>query len=155
MENKEKYNFQYCQKLVIFSTDFKKALLCKRKGEDDYDGVYSFIGGKMETTDSDLVSAMQREKNEEVGKNFKVKLYQKFSNNLTFKKKSGDYMVLSYYLAKHVAGEVELNEEYSDYKWVEIEQLENFEPKINNIPESVKTLLKLKKIIEEEDLEII
>lgn len=155
MENKEKYNFQYCQKLVIFSADFKKVLLCKRKGENDYDGVYSFIGGKMETTDSDLVSAMQREKNEEVGKNFKVKLYQKFSNNLTFKKKSGDYMVLPHYLAKHVAGEVELSEEYSDYKWVEIEQLENFEPKINNIPESVKTLLKLEKIIEEEDLEII
>ncbi len=130
-------------------------MLCKRKGENDYDGVYSFIGGKMETTDSDLVSAMQREKNEEVGKNFKIKLYQKFSNNLTFKKKSGDYMILPHYLAKHVAGEVELNEEYSDYKWVEIKQLENFEPKINNITESVKTLLKLKKIIEDEDLEII
>lgn len=87
MENKEKYNFQYCQKIVIFSPDLKKVLLCKRKGENDYDGIYSFIGGKMESSDEDIVSAMEREKNEEIGEDFKVKLYHEFSNNLTFKKK--------------------------------------------------------------------
>jgi len=37
MENKEKYNFQYCPKLVIFSADFKKVLLCKRKEGNDFD----------------------------------------------------------------------------------------------------------------------
>jgi hypothetical protein len=43
--------FQYCQKLIILSADKTKVLLAKRKGEADYDGIYSFIGGKMETTD--------------------------------------------------------------------------------------------------------
>ena len=155
MESKQKYNFQYCQKLVVFSPDMKKVLLCKRKGENDYDGVYSFIGGKMETTDKDLVSAMQREKNEEVGENFKVKLYKKFSNNLTFKKKSGDYMILPHYLGIYVDGEVKLSDEYSDYKWVEIDKLEEFEPKIENVAKSVNAMLALAEITKDADMETI
>lgn len=155
MENKEKYNFQYCQKIVIFSSDLKKVLLCKRKGENDYDGVYSFVGGKMEYSDKDIVSAIEREKNEEIGEDFKVKLYHEFSNNLTFKKKDGSYMILPHYFAKHLQGEVRLNDEYSEYRWVEIEDLEEFEPKIKNIPKSVNKLLKLGKIIEDDDLDII
>ena len=39
------YNFQYCQKIVVLSKDKNKVLLCKRKGEADYDGTFSFIGG--------------------------------------------------------------------------------------------------------------
>jgi ADP-ribose pyrophosphatase YjhB (NUDIX family) len=105
MNNQNKYNFQYCQKIVVFSQDFTKVLLCKRKDEADYNGVYSFIGGKMEATDEDIITAIQREKNEEVGENFKVKIYTEFSNNLIFKKKSGDYMILPHYLAIHV-GEI-------------------------------------------------
>ena len=45
--------FQYCQKLIILSADKSQVLLTKRKGEADYDGVYSFIGGKMENTTTD------------------------------------------------------------------------------------------------------
>ena len=155
MENKEKYNFQYCQKMVVFSQDFTKVLLCKRKDEADYNGVYSFIGGKMETKDADIITAMKREKNEEVGKDFKIKIYTEFSNNLIFKKKSGNYMILPHYLAIHAGGDIKLNEEYSEYKWVKIEELEQFEPKIKNIPESVSKLLKLKTIVENEGLKVI
>ncbi len=153
--NKEKYNFQYCPKIVVFSSDLKKVLLCKRKGENDYDGIYSFIGGKMENSDDDIVSAIKREKNEEVGKDFKIQLYHEFSNNLTFHKKDGSYMILPHYFAKHLEGEVKLNYEYSEYKWVRIEDLKKFEPKIPNIPESVSKLLKLGKAIKDEDLNII
>ena len=46
--------FQYCQKLIVLSEDKTQVLLAKRKGEADYDGVYSFIGGKMETTDESM-----------------------------------------------------------------------------------------------------
>jgi 8-oxo-dGTP pyrophosphatase MutT (NUDIX family) len=156
MGNKEKYNFQYCQKIVIFSSDLKEVLLCKRRGENDYNGVYSFIGGKMESSDEDLLSAMRREKNEEVGEDFKVQLYHEFSNNLIFKKKDGSYMILPHYFAKHLEGEVNLNnDEYSEYKWIRIKDLEKFEPKIKNIPELVNKLLKLGKIIEDDDLDTI
>jgi ADP-ribose pyrophosphatase YjhB (NUDIX family) len=155
MNNQNKYNFQYCQKIVVFSQDFTKVLLCKRKDEADYNGVYSFIGGKMEATDEDIITAIQREKNEEVGENFKVKIYTEFSNNLIFKKKSGDYMILPHYLAIHVGGDIQLNEEYSEYQWVNITDLEQFEPKIKNIPESVNKLLKLKTIMGDKNLKVI
>ncbi len=154
-EQKEKYNFQYCQKMVVFSSDFEKVLLCRRKGEADYDGVYSFIGGKMETSDEDIVEAMRREKNEEVGENVRLKLCAEFSNNLTFKKKSGDYMILPHYLAVHMEGEIKLNEEYDDYRWVPVKELEEFEPKIENIPETVAKMLKLKQVLDEDDFETI
>ncbi|NQU33821.1 MAG: hypothetical protein HQ521_11340, partial [Bacteroidetes bacterium] len=55
----------------------------------------------------------------------------------------------------HLEGEVKLNDEYSEYKWVKIEDLEEFEPKIKNIPESVNKLLKLGKIIGDDDLDTI
>ena len=154
MENKEKYNLQCCPKLVLFSSDLKKVLLCKRKGENDYDGVYSFIGGKMESSDKDILSAMQREKDEEVGKDFKVLLYPEFSNNLTFEKEDGSNMILPHYFARHLEGEVKLNDEYSEYKWVEIEDLGEFESKIENIPESVDKLLNLAKMMEIEDADL-
>jgi len=63
----DKYLFQYCQKIVVYSEDEASVLLCKRKGEADYDGDFSFIGGKMELSDKDFVAGLRREKNEEVG----------------------------------------------------------------------------------------
>ena len=63
----EQYNFQYCQKIVVLSKDRTKVLLCKRKGEADYDGIFSFIGGKMETTDISIIEGLKREKDEETG----------------------------------------------------------------------------------------
>ena len=75
----EKYNFQYCQKIVVFSKEVDKVLLCKRKGEADFDGTFSFIGGKMETTDGAILEGLRREKNEEVGEGFKVCIYPTFT----------------------------------------------------------------------------
>ena len=140
----EKYNFQYCPKIVIVSSDLTKVFLCKRKGERDYDGVFSFIGGKMERTDASIIAGLSREKNEEVGSGFKIELYPTFSLNLLFQKKDGSPMILPHYLAIYKEGEVNLNaEEYSEYAWVEITNLEKFEPKIETIPEAVRELLKL------------
>ncbi len=150
-----KYNFLYCQKIVVFSSDMNSVLLCKRKGEEDYNKIYTFIGGKMETTDKDIVVAMQREKNEEVGEGFKIELCPQFSINLSFQKKNGDFVILPHYYSRHLSGDVRLNEEYSNYKWVDIDSLSFFEPKIDNIPRVVKTLLKLKTIIKAEDLIIV
>jgi ADP-ribose pyrophosphatase YjhB (NUDIX family) len=47
--------FQYCQKIVVYSQDGQKVLLCKRKGEADFDGTFSFIGGKMERSDGGIL----------------------------------------------------------------------------------------------------
>jgi 8-oxo-dGTP pyrophosphatase MutT (NUDIX family) len=125
--------FQYCQKLIILSEDKTKVLLAKRKGEADFDGTYSFIGGKMETTDASILAGMKREKNEEIGDAAVVKVLPNETYNLLFRKKDGNSMVLPHIAGIYVSGVIKLNDEYSDYKWVPITDLEAFEPKIENI----------------------
>ena len=154
--NEDKYNFQYCQKIVVFSKDMNSVLLCKRREEDDFNEVYNFIGGKMETSDKNIVIGIKREKDEEVGGDFKVELYPRFSKNVYYKKKNGSFMILPHYYARHIKGEVKINQkEYSDYKWVNIKDLDLFGPKIDNIPEIVKMFLELKVIMKAKDLVIV
>lgn len=143
----EKYNFQYCQKIVVYSRDELSVLLCKRKGEVDFDGTFSFIGGKMETTDKNIIEGLRREKNEEVGENFKIKIFPTFTTNVFFIKKDGSAMILPHYYAIHDGGTIQLNEEYSEYKWVPLKNIRSFEPKIFTIPEILDKLAILKKII--------
>lgn len=128
-------HFQYCQKLVILSEDKTRVLLAKRKGEADYDGVYSFIGGKMEVTDKSFLDGMKREKDEEIGSNNKIKVLPNETYNLLFRKKDGNNMVLPHIPGIFVEGDIDINDEYSDYKWIPISEIEAFKPKINNIPE--------------------
>lgn len=125
--------FQYCQKIIVFSQDETKILLAKRKGERDYDGTYTFVGGKLETTDGSLQAGLQREKNEEIGAAARVMVCPTVSHNVYFQKEDGHHMVLPHYIAKFASGEVVINEEYSDYAWVAVNDLDNFEPKISNI----------------------
>lgn len=127
--------FQYCQKLIILSEDKTKALLAKRKGEADYDDTYSFIGGKMETTDASLLAGMKREKDEEIGDTAVVKVLPNETHNLLFRKKDSNSMVLPHIAGIYLSGDIKLSDEYSDYKWVPIAELDAFEPKIGNIPQ--------------------
>ena len=141
------YNFQYCQKIVVYSADGKNVLLCKRKGESDFDEVFSFIGGKMEVEDGDFISWLRREKNEEVGEDFKIKIYPTFTTNSYFIKKDGSAMVLPHYYAIYDSGEIQLNEEYSEYRRVPLQDIEDFEPKIPTIPGVLEKFALLKEII--------
>jgi ADP-ribose pyrophosphatase YjhB (NUDIX family) len=150
-----RFHFQYCQKIVVFSKDKKKVLLCKRKDEQDFDSMFSFIGGKMETTDKSIIEGLKREKDEEVGENFKIKIFTKFSSNIHHVKKDGNSMILPHYLSFHESGEINLSEEYSEYKWVDIMDLESFEPKIPNIPQKVKEMLEIEKLARKEDYVLI
>lgn len=143
----EKYNFQYCQKIVIYSKDGSEILLCKRKGEEDYDGVYSFIGGKMETADNSIVEGLKREKDEEVGNEFKVRIFPTCSTNIFFVKNDGSRMILPHYYAVHEEGEIELNKEYSEYTWVPLAEVGSFEPKIPNIPEILAKFEVIKNVL--------
>ena len=133
MTNTNPLLFQYCQKLIVLSTDKSSVLLAKRKGELDFDGTYSFIGGKMETTDESLEAGMRREKNEEIGEEAQIKVYLPESYNILYRKKDGNAMILPHIAAVHIAGVIKLNNEYSDYKWVSLDDLEAFEPKIEGI----------------------
>ncbi len=144
---KNPYAFQYCQKLVLFNTAQTAVLLARRKGEADYSGVYSFIGGKLETTDGGFVPGLQREKDEEVGKEVKIRVCPILSYNAYFLKKDGSVMVLPHYYAIYQEGGIVLNEEYSDYKWVNLDELHTFEPKIETIEDAVQWALKIKTVV--------
>ena len=150
-----KYLFQNCQKIVVFSKDRSKVLLCRRKGEADYDGVFSFIGGKMETTDGSILAGLKREKNEEVGPSFKIRIYPIYSVNHYFVKKDGSHMILPHYYAIYESGNMRLNEEYSEYKWIPVIELDTFEPKIPTIPAVVKHLLRISDSFLENEFEVI
>jgi ADP-ribose pyrophosphatase YjhB (NUDIX family) len=149
------YLFQNCQKIVVFSKNGESVLLAKRKGEADYDEMYSFIGGKMETTDRDILDGLRREKNEEVGEQFKINIYPVFNITKYFIKKDGNAMVLPHYYAQHIEGEVNLSQEYSEIKWILLSDLEQFEPKIENITEIVQKFIDIKKIFQKEDFVMI
>jgi 8-oxo-dGTP pyrophosphatase MutT (NUDIX family) len=136
--------FQYCQKLVVFNKDYSKVLLAKRKGEADYDGVYSFIGGKMETTDTDLRAGIKREVTEEIGTDVQIEVLLDFSFNEFYRKKSGDSMVLPHHIARYLGGEFKLSDEYSDFAWVNVDDIDKFEPKIDTVASIVQ---KSKKVI--------
>lgn len=129
------YLFQYCQKLVVISADHKSVLLARRNKEADYDGVFSFIGGKMETTDESIIEGMKREKDEEIGAAVKLDILPNETYNLLFRKSDGNTMILPHIPAIYKSGDIKLNGEYTEYKWVPFESLDSFEPKIPNIPE--------------------
>lgn len=147
----DKYSFQNCQKIVLFNSDNTQVLLAKRSSEADYDGIYSFIGGKMEKTDVSLIEGIRREKNEEIGTDAKIILYPVYNTLFYYVKKDGSCMILPHYYAKYVDGNIKLNEEYSEYKWVPIKELEIFEPKIQDIPQHVERLLALLPLMTEKD----
>lgn len=146
------YAFQVCQKIVVFSQDRKSILLCKRKGEADYDGVFSFIGGKMEAGDTDLVQSLKREKSEEAGESFVIRILPTYTVNLFFVKKDGSRMILPHYYALHESGEVVLNDEYSEYQWVAIDGIDSFEPKIPTIPDAARQLMRLQPLVHDDEL---
>lgn len=127
--------FQYIQKLVVLSADRQSVLVAKRKGEADYDGTFSFIGGKLETTDESLVEGMKREKDEEIGPAATIKVLPNETYNVLFRKKSGQMTINPHTPAVFVSGNISINpEEYSEFRWVPVSELDRLEPKIQNIP---------------------
>lgn len=117
------FNFQYCPKIVIFN-DQNQVLLCKRQGELDFDGVFSFPGGKREITDTSIEAGITRELQEEIGSEVRLSIYRLFAIEKEYQKKAGNIMILPHYFARYQGGQVILNPlEYSEYRWFDIASL--------------------------------
>jgi 8-oxo-dGTP pyrophosphatase MutT (NUDIX family) len=139
------YLFQYCQKIVLFDETFSRVLLARRKGEADYDGVYSFIGGKLEVSDGGLAAGLKREKDEEIGNKALVTVYTDITKNEYYIKNDGSAMVLPHYIAVYKGGEIELlASEYSDYQWVDVDKLSTFSPVVETVEPVTQWALGLK-----------
>lgn len=87
----------------------------------------------METTDDGLLAGMKREKDEEIGQAVRINVLPDETYNVLFRKKDGNAMVVPHIASIYVSGEIELNDEYSDYQWVPLTEINGFEPKIPNI----------------------
>jgi NADH pyrophosphatase NudC (nudix superfamily) len=152
VSNNDTTHFQYCQKIVVFRNHDSEVLLARRTGEADYDGVYTFIGGKMETTDEDIIAGLKREKTEEIGAAEQVRICPYVSLNVLFRKKDGNAMILPHYYATYLGGDIILGtDEYTDYAWVALDKLTGFEPKVPNIPEVVQWMQRLKGNLQTDD----
>jgi hypothetical protein len=90
---------------------------------------------------------LRREKNEEIGEDFKIKIFPAFTTNEFFFKKDGNAMVLPHYYAIYQSGDIVLNEEYSEYQRVPVADINSFEPKIYTIPGVLEKLALMKEII--------
>ena len=141
-------HFQYCPKLFLIDEAASAVLLARRTGEADYDQTFSLIGGKMERGDGSLLTALSREKNEEIGTRAIVEVLPTFSHNVVFHKADGNAIVLPHFLARYVGGDIQLNDEYSEYRWVALDRLASFTPMIENIPEVGRILLRLPRIVD-------
>lgn len=147
----ENLNFQYCPKLVVLDDD-DRVLLARRRGEADYDDTYSFIGGKAEVTDGGILEAIKREKEEEIGRRALVLVAPYLSFNVYYTKKDGSAMILPHMYARYVSGEIDLSDEYSDYKWIPVAELDDFEPKIETVSKATAWAKKIRQITADEDL---
>jgi NADH pyrophosphatase NudC (nudix superfamily) len=144
--------FHYCPKIIVFSKDKKSVLLARRAGEADYDGVYTFIGGKTETTDGSLLAGLQREKNEEIGPDAKLKIcYMMSCYQVWYTKKNGNSMVLPHHIAIYQSGKIKLNpNEYDDYKWVPITAINQYD-QIATTPPAVRAALRYLALLTDKD----
>ncbi len=129
----DKLFFQYCPKLIVFDEDARKVLLAKRKGEQDFDGVFSFIGGKIETTDGGILEGIAREKTEEIGPKARVEIAPMSVFTAYFQKNDGSSMILPHHICRYAGGEIQLSDEYSEYRWVDLDDIVDFAPKIDTI----------------------
>lgn len=141
------YDLQYCPKLVILSQDKKNVLLWKRRGKLDYDGIFALVGSKMNTDDASILDWIARIKREEVWSECQIRIYPTFSHNVFFQTGDGKTMILPHYLAIYDGGEIQINQElYSEYRWMPLDEIDTFEPKIPTIPIAIRELVKLEKI---------
>lgn len=145
--------FQIPQKIVVFRNDGQEVMLARRKGEQDFNGVYAFIGGKIEKEDGSILTGLKREKDEEIGAEAVLNICPHTSYNVYFIKHDGNHTIVPHYYAEFVDGEITTNDEYDDIQWVSCDELAAFEPKVHNIPEVVEWAIKLRTILEPADFE--
>lgn len=151
MIRRDDTHFQFNQKMVLLNAEKTAVLLAKRQGESDYDATFVFTGGKLEVTDEDIIDGLKREKDEELGTDCRVRVCPKLSWNVLFRKADGNSIIVAHFPASFVSGAVVLSDEYSEFQWVELTKLEEFEPKVHNIPEIVHRIIALDATLQKDD----
>jgi len=100
----------------------RKVLIIQRSSNDDIGAnAWEFVGGKLEF-DEDLISALKREVQEEVGLDINV---LKLAYASTFKTNPNRQVVILTYFCDCDNDVITLSNEHQDFTWVNNSQLEN------------------------------
>ncbi|MDX1958403.1 MAG: NUDIX hydrolase [Leptospiraceae bacterium] len=109
--------FQITQKVFIRKGDELLVMKDHKSGEGD------LPGGRMDQDEffSDWLESLQRELLEELGAEFKIKIYPDIFIVHKHRVNNGNHPCIIFgYKAEYVSGEIILSEEHDFYKWVDI-----------------------------------
>jgi 8-oxo-dGTP diphosphatase len=96
-------------------------ILLVRRADSPAKGFYSLPGGRVEFGES-LHAALHREVREETGLRIEIVGLAGWREVLPGTSGGGHYVIMSF-AARWAAGEVTLNEEHDDFKWLEPDEL--------------------------------
>jgi 8-oxo-dGTP diphosphatase len=116
------------KKIVVATVVLNKndeILLLQRASGKSWGGRWNFPGGKYDSTDKDLMSAAKRETQEEAGITVSD---LEFMGKVRYK--SFDMYI---YSTRTYEGEVKINDESDDFKWVKANELSEYEFPMNGI----------------------
>ena len=156
---KEDKLFYIVANVVIFREEDNRCLILKRdEREAVHPGKYCVPGGKLEWKDLDILNPtrmngdvfdfenaiedlLQRESLEEAGIHIEKEL--KYINSVAYIRPDGIPSLLIKFGAKYKSGIVVLEKGgFTDYKWVDQDEVKNYEC-LEGIPEEVKKTIKL------------
>jgi 8-oxo-dGTP pyrophosphatase MutT (NUDIX family) len=151
---KEDKLFYFVANVVVYRESDGRCLILKRsEREKVHPGKYATPGGKLEWIDLDISKPTRmngdvidfenavedllfRETLEEAGIEIEKNLY--YINSVAFVRPDGIPVILVKFAAKHKSGEVRPNpHDFSDFAWVNAEELANFDC-IKGITEEIK-----------------
>lgn len=97
-------------------------VLLNQHGDTEF---WKFCGGRLENSDDNLIEAARRETREEMGIGINILDEKPFLLHAVKKLTGGDIdVILVHYLAERV-GEISPGEDIREWKWIELDKLEN------------------------------
>ncbi|MGV8150939.1 MAG: NUDIX domain-containing protein [Candidatus Woesearchaeota archaeon] len=159
LENaKQNKLFYFVANVVVYRDSDKKCLILKRsENETAHPGKYCVPGGKLEWSDLDMKNPTRmngdifdyediveklliREVKEEAGIDIEEKF--EYINSMAFIRPDETPVVLIKLAAKYKSGTIILEDSFSDYAWVDGEEIKNYDC-IKGIPEEVNKTIKI------------
>ena len=154
---KENKLFYFVANVVVYRERDGRCLILKR-GEQEVvsPGKYGVVGGKLEWSDLDLTRPTRyngevpnfedvveklliRETREEAGIEIESEL--KYINSVGFVRPDGIPAILVKFAAKYLTGEVVLEPQaFSDFAWVDVDEVKNYDCMEGIVEEVVKTV---------------
>ena len=136
-----RFAYEVCPKIAVFSGE--RVLVARRTREEELDGVYTLVGGKLETSDRDVLAGIHRELREELGGGLIVRILTTYAVMDEFTKRGGVRMVLPHYYGELSGGSIVVGSEYSDFRWLMPDELEARRDVFQNVAIVCRQLVRL------------